>query len=69
MEEQNLNQYQSQERNEIKIGVTRNGRSLTFKVPADDRIFFKPVAYVEKVIETAKKRQTSVFADAERIKG
>ncbi len=69
MEEQNLNQYQDRERNEIKIGTTRNGRSLTFKVPGDDRIFFKAVAYLEKVIETAKKRQAGAIADVESIKG
>jgi len=69
MENQNLNQYQNNERNDIKIGKTREGKSLTFKVPGDDRIFFKPVAYVEKVIESAKNRQASVAADAERIKG
>jgi len=68
MEEQNLNQYHDRERNEIKIGTTRDGRSLTFKVPGDDRIFFKPVAYLEKVIETAKKRQAGVAANVESIK-
>ena len=69
MENQNLNQYENRQGNEIKIGTTRDGRSLTFKVQGDDRIFFKPVAYLEKVIETAKKRQAGVVANVESIKG
>jgi len=68
MEEQNLNQYENRQGNEIKIGTTRDGRSLTFKVPGDDRIFFKPVAYLEKVIETAKKKHAGVVANVESMK-
>ena len=69
MENQNLNQYQGQKDNEVKIGITRDGRSLTFKVPEDNRIFFKAVAYVEKVIESARKRQANIASTAGQIKG
>jgi hypothetical protein len=37
-------------------------------MPGDDRIFFKAVAYVEKVIESAKKKQASVSANVRNIK-
>lgn len=66
---ENTNQYQGEKGNEIKIGITRDGRSLVFRVPGVERPFFKPVAYLEKVIESAKQRQASVAVNAEQIKG
>lgn len=67
MENQNLNQ--GEKKDEIKINVTRDGRSIIFRVPGFEGIFFKPVAYMEKVIESAKKRQAGAAVNAEAIKG
>jgi len=69
MEDKNLNQYQGEKRNEIKIGITRDGRSLIFRIPGVERPFFKAVAYLEKVIESAKERQANTAANVETIKG
>lgn len=69
MESPNLNQYQGEKSNELKIGITRDGRSLIFRVPGFERPFFKAVAYLEKVIESAKERQASAAVNAETIKG
>lgn len=69
MENQESNQYQGENRNEIKIGITRDGRSIIVRVPGFERPFFKAVAYLEKVIESAKQRQASVAVNAEQIKG
>ena len=66
---ENLSQYQGENKNEIKIGITRDGRSLIFRVPGVERPFFKAVAYLEKVMESARQRQASVAANAEQIKG
>lgn len=65
---QKLSQYQGEKR-EIKIGVTRDGRSFIFRVPGIEQPFFKAVAYIEKVIESAKQRQASTAYNAEQIKG
>ena len=67
--EENLNQYQGENRNEIKIGITRDGRSIIVRVPGFERPFFKAVAYFEKVIESAKQRQAGTAFNAEQIKG
>jgi hypothetical protein len=69
MESPNLNQYQSNKQNELSIGITRDGKSIIFRVPGFERPFFKPVAYMEKVIESAKKKQASAEVDVETIKG
>ena len=69
MEDKNLNQYQGENKNELKIGITRDGRSLIFRIPGFERPFFKAVAYLEKVIESAKKRQASAVVGVETIKG
>jgi len=69
MEDKNLNQFQDEKRNEIKIGITRDGRSLIFRIPGVERPFFKPVAYLEKVIESAKERQANAAVNIETIKG
>jgi len=69
MENQEPNQYQGEKRNELKIGITRDGRSIILRVPGFERPFFKAVAYFEKVIESAKQRQASVAVSAEQIKG
>ncbi len=69
MEDKNLNQYQGEQRSEIKIGITRDGRSLIFRIPGFERPFFKAVAYIEKVIESAKERQANAAANIETIKG
>jgi hypothetical protein len=68
MEDKNLNQYQGEKETELKIGTTRDGRSIIFRVPGFERPFFKPVAYMEKVIESAKKRQASAAVGIETIK-
>jgi len=69
MESPNLNQYQGENKSELKIGITRDGRSLIFRVPGFERPFFKPVAYLEKVIESARKIQASAAIGIEKIKG
>lgn len=69
MENQDLNQYQGEKKAEIKIGITRDGRSLIFRVPGLERPFFKAVAYLEKVIESAKERQANAAPNVETIKG
>ena len=69
MGDENLGQYQGAERKEMKIGITRDGRSLIFRIPGFERPFFKAVAYLEKVIESAKKRQASAVVGVETIKG
>lgn len=69
MEDKNLNQYQGEKINEIKIGITRDGRSLIFRIPGFERPFFKAVAYIEKVIESAKQRQANAAANIGTIKG
>lgn len=68
MENQESGQYQGEKR-EIKIGITRDGRSLIFRIPGFEQPFFKAVAYLEKVIESARQRQATAAVNAEGIKG
>ena len=67
METENFNQ--DQERAEVKIGITRNGKSIIIRIPGIDRPFFKPVAYMKKVMESAEERQANAAVNIEKIKG
>ena len=69
MEDKKLNQYQDRERNEPKIGLTRDGKSIIIRIPGLERPVFKAVAYMEKVIESAKERQANATINIEKIKG
>ena len=67
MEDKNLNRYQDREKNEPKIGLTRDGKSIIIRIPGLERPVFKAVAYMEKVIESAKKRQANAPINIEKI--
>lgn len=70
MENQNSNQYQNQEeRIEPKISVSRDGKWIIIRAEELEQPIIKAVAYFEKIVESAKKRQAGVSANVERIKG
>lgn len=70
MGEQNLNQYQNQEeRIEPKISVSRDGKWVIIRAKELEQPIIKAVAYFEKIVESAKKRQAGVSANVEKIKG
>lgn len=70
MEEQNLNQYKKQtDRIEPKISVSRDGKWIIIKAEELEQPIIKAVSYFEKIVDSAKKRQASVSAIVEKIKG
>lgn len=64
------NQETNQNRIEPKIRVSKDGKWVIMNVPGIEQAIIKPVAYFEKILQSAKERANSGFsASIETIKG
>ena len=62
------NQESNQNRIEPKISVSKDGKWIIIRVPGIEQAIIKPVAYFEKILQSAKERKDSGFAGVETIK-
>ena len=67
MESQNSS-GEKQDRIEPKIHVSRDGKWIIMRVPGIEQAIIKPVAYFERILQSAKEKTSSGFAAAEQIK-
>ena len=64
------NQESNQNRIEPKISVSKDGKWIIIRVPGIEQAIIKPVAYFEKILQSAREKASSGFsASIETIKG
>lgn len=64
------NQESNQNRIEPKIRVSKDGKWVIMNVPGIEQAIIKPVAYFEKILQSAREKASSGFsARIETIKG
>ncbi|MFH1637394.1 MAG: hypothetical protein ABIB71_03145 [Candidatus Woesearchaeota archaeon] len=67
MESQNSS-GERQDRIEPKISVSKDGKWVIMRVPGIEQAIIKPVAYFERILQSARERASSGFAAAGKIK-
>lgn len=67
MESQNSDEGK-QDRIEPKISISKDGKWVIIRVPGIEQAVIKPVAYFEKILQSARQRADSGFAGVQSLK-